>query len=232
MSSIFITGTDTSVGKTIVTCGIALFLKEIGINVGVMKPISTGGIPSQDAMFLKRIINIKDSINFINPICFKTPVAPYVAERLENKKIEIKKILNSYKKLLKLHDIILIEGIGGIFVPIKPNYFVIDLIKEFDTPTIVISRAGLGTINHTLLTINALKEYKINVIGIILNGYKGDDISENTNKFVIEKFSKIPVLANIKYNKKFLENKNLLLNEIKRQKKLVEYLSKLRFKLE
>lgn len=208
---IFVTGTDTGVGKTIVTAGISLALKNKGINVGIMKPISTGGI--QDAKFLLNFIGLKDDIRLVNPVSFKNPLAPYVAGKIENRKINKNKIFTSFEKLKKLHEFIVVEGIGGVLVPILKDYFVADLIKDFKLPVIIVSRAGLGTINHTLLTLKILEQRKIKILGLIMNGFTGKDLSEKTNQFVVENLSKYFVLAKIKKDKNLIRNKKLLIKK-------------------
>lgn len=208
---IFVTGTDTGVGKTIVTAGISLALKNKGINVGVMKPISTGGI--QDAKFLLNFIGLKDDIRLVNPVSFKNPLAPYVAGKIENRKINKNKIFRAFNKLKKLHEFIVVEGIGGVLVPILKDYFVADLIKDFKLPVIIVSRAGLGTINHTLLTLKILEQRKIKILGLIMNGFTGKGLSEKTNQFVVENLSKYFVLAKIKKDKNLIRNKKLLIKK-------------------
>ncbi|MFA6169742.1 MAG: dethiobiotin synthase [Candidatus Margulisiibacteriota bacterium] len=198
MPGIFITGTDTGVGKTYVTQYLAEEFRRQGSDVGIMKPISCG--PDNDALQLKKKLKLNDPIELINPIQLKYPLAPLSASRLEKKKIDLKKIFAAFKKLEKKHDLILIEGVGGVAVPITSNYCVIDLIKELNTPTIVVARAGLGTINHTLLTVSALKDQEIEIMGIILNGFRGKDRAEKSNDEVIEELSGVPVIGRLKYN--------------------------------
>lgn len=207
---IFVTGTDTGVGKTIVTAGVALSLKNKGIDVGIMKPVSTGGIPNEDIRFLMDFLGLKENIELVNPVALKESLAPYVAAKIERKKINLNKIFTSYEKLKKLHDFIIVEGIGGVFVPILKNYFVADLIKDFKLPVIIVSRAGLGTINHTLMTINTLEQKKAKILGIVLNMFSGKDISEKTNPEMIEKLGKYPVLAKIEKDANLFKNKELL----------------------
>lgn len=197
MSGIFITGTDTGVGKTYVTLLLAKHLLAKGINVGVMKPISTGPRSESDALLLRKELRLKDSIDLINPVRLKYPMAPYPAAKLEKKKIDLEKIFSTYQKLTKIHDLILVEGIGGIAVPIAKDYLVLDLIQDLKLPTLIVARAGLGTINHTLLTIGALSKRKIPILGIVLNGYQGKEISEKSNAKVIENLSGIPILAKL-----------------------------------
>jgi dethiobiotin synthetase len=199
MSGIFITGTDTEVGKTFVTILLALHFKEEGFDVGVMKPISTGAQKNDDARYLKKILELNDPLELINPIHLKHPLAPYTAANLLNKEINLKKIFSAHKKLMKSHDITLVEGIGGALVPITKKYFVVDLIKDLKLPAIIVSRAGLGTLNHTLSTIEVLKRRKIDILGVVMNGFRGKELSEKTNAEVISKLSGVPILAKIKW---------------------------------
>ncbi len=201
MPGYFITGTDTGVGKTYVTCYLAEKLRRAGADVGVMKPISTGPAAEDDALYLKKKLKLDDPLELINPIHLKRPLAPYPAAKLERKKLDLKKIFKAYKELEKRHDTVLVEGIGGVAVPITKDYFVIDLIKEMKLPAIVVARAGLGTINHTMLTLGALLDQHIAVSGIIINGFRGKELSEKTNAEVIEKISGVPVLEKLPYSK-------------------------------
>lgn len=199
MPSVFITGTDTGVGKTFVTALLAQCLIEQGLEVGVMKPISCGPQKDNDAIKLKRQFKLKDPLNLINPIRLPLPLAPYAAAALLKKKINLKKIFAAYRKLERKHDLVLVEGIGGALVPITSSYMVADLIADLKLPTLIVARAGLGTINHILLTVEALRRRKINILGIIMNGFKGKELSQKTNALVVSKISGIPVLAKIKW---------------------------------
>ncbi|MBI5198532.1 MAG: dethiobiotin synthase [Nitrospirae bacterium] len=224
---IFITGTDTGVGKTVIAGALAIALKDRGYSVGVMKPVETGCkksgkrlIPS-DAIFLKKASRSRDSLDLINPYRFKTPLAPAVASELEGVRIDISRILKAYHTLNKKHDIVIVEGAGGILVPVYKDYLFIDLIRDLTIPVVVVARPGLGTINHTLLTIRCAQEYGIPVIGFILN-YSKDlkpDPSENTNPLVIKRLSNVPLIGifpfirNLKNNPerlKVFDTKNFL----------------------
>lgn len=196
MPGVFITGTDTGVGKTFVTLLLARYFQEQGIDVGVMKPISTGPKKENDAILLKKKLGLKDPIQLINPIHFKLPLAPYPASGFSNR-FDLKKIKKAYKELKKRHELVLVEGIGGVMAPITKDYFVADLIKDFSLPAIIVARAGLGTINHTLLTIEALRKRKIKIMGIIMNGFKGKELSEKTNAEVIAQLSGVPIYGKI-----------------------------------
>ena len=202
MSGIFITGTDTEVGKTFVTLLLARYFIDQGLDVGVMKPIACGPMQENDARFLKKHLKLRDPLELINPIRLKHALAPYTAAQLVQKKIELNKIFFAFNRLSKSHDLVLVEGIGGALVPITRRYHVADLARDLALPTIIVARAGLGTLNHTLSTIEVLKNRRINILGIILNGYKGRDLSEKTNADDLEKISGVPILAKIKWQKK------------------------------
>lgn len=200
MPGIFITGTDTGIGKTYITLLLAKYFISQGINIGIMKPIACGPQKENDALYLKKHLKLSDPFELINPIRLKLPLAPYASAIETKSKIDLKLIFRAYKKLQSLHKLILVEGVGGVLVPITKSYFVADMIKDFGLPTIIVARAGLGTINHTLLTIEALKKRKVSIFGIIMNGFKDKELSEKTNVKIIEELSKIPVIAQIAWS--------------------------------
>ncbi len=201
---IFITGTDTDVGKTVVAAGLAGAIKSRGINVGVMKPVATGavksknGFVSQDVMFLAKSIGCnEEEIGLINPIILELPLSPLVASRLENKEINISRIKEAYSKLCDRHDFIIVEGIGGILVPIERDYFVTDMIGNLGLPVVIVTRPNLGTINHTLLTVNEAGRSGLDIKGIIFNWTNEQEAgnAEKTNPDVIKELSGIPLLG-------------------------------------
>jgi dethiobiotin synthetase len=200
---IFITGTNTDVGKTVVAGALAMGLKKIGFSVGVMKPVETGCkkvgkrlIPS-DAIFLKKASGSRDSLDLINPYRFEKSLAPSVASELEGGRIDISRILKTFDIIKKRHNIVIIEGAGGILVPVYKDYLFLDLIRDLGLPVLIVARPWLGTINHTLLTIRCAQEYGIPVIGFILNYTKDlkQDPSEKTNPLVIKRLSNVPLIG-------------------------------------
>lgn len=199
---VFITGTDTGVGKTRVACLIAEELRGKGISFGVMKPISSGG--REDAILLKKASGVDDSLDDINPVYFKKALAPWIAARFERNKLNLSSILKSYKKLCRRHNFLLVEGAGGLLVPITEKLFMADLAKMFGLPLVIVSRPGLGSINHTLLTINCARRYGLKVLGFIMNytrrSKKG--LAEKTNPGVISRLGRIRFLGAIPYNEK------------------------------
>ena len=176
-SSLFITGTDTGVGKSIITAFLALCFLEQGKRVAISKPLQTGH--PRDTDFLSTLTGGK--IPIFNTYTFELPSAPSVASEYENKQIDISKIIFDIKELEKKYDLVIVEGIGGIAVPIKDTYLVSDLIRDLDCKTIIVARPSLGTINHTVLTIDFAKHNGINLLGFITSGY-----DESVNDPVIE----------------------------------------------
>lgn len=203
MSGIFITGTDTGCGKTVISAALVNHFTSQGIDCGYMKPISCGSKKDNDAVYLKKLLKLKDSLPLLNPISLSYPLSPLAAARKSKIKLQksklLKKILKSFKKLSKKYEMLIVEGVGGGLVPITKDYMVADLIKDLKTPTIIVARAGLGTLNHTLLTIEALRKHKIKILGIIMNGYTGSELSEKDNAEIIEEISGIPILAKLNY---------------------------------
>lgn len=168
---IFITGTDTAVGKTLVTAALAWSLKERGLDVGVMKPVETGvvqGRPS-DAGRLRHAAQVSDSLGLVRPYAFRLPVAPLDAARAERRSIQIVRIMKAYRALQAQHDLLLVEGAGGVHVPITPTMDVLNLIETLKAPVVVVGRAGLGGVNHAMLTLNALREREIPILALVLN---------------------------------------------------------------
>ncbi len=199
---IFITGTDTDVGKTVIAAGLALVLRAQGIRVGVMKPIATGclnfgkRLVSADAAFLMEAAE-NEWTAYTSPARFKHPVSPNVASEIEKKEVDLDQIRRAYAELEKNYDFIIVEGIGGLMVPINPKYYVTDLIREFRLPILVVSKPGLGTINHTLLTIDAARIRGLEIKGIVFNRVPRANLSmaEMTNPKVIHELTKLPLLG-------------------------------------
>ncbi len=190
---IFITATDTEAGKTYVSCKIAEALRESGIKTGVFKPVSTGN--RNDAKALIKAAGINEKAEDVTPVFFKNPMSPYGAALLEGKNFDFKTVDKAYKYFAAKYDFTVVEGVGGIMVPLKKDYFVSDLIKKFKLPVIVVARFGLGTINHTLLTVNKLREDKAPIAGIILSGKRNaKDVSAKSNASIIKSITKLPVL--------------------------------------
>ncbi|WP_456472320.1 dethiobiotin synthase [Methanocaldococcus sp.] len=167
---IFITGTDTGVGKTYISSIIGEHLKD-KLKVAYLKPIETGG--REDTLTLKKILKLDEPLDIINPINLSLPLSPNIAFDVENINIDLKeikeRIAKSYNYLKDKYDFLIVEGAGGVCVPIKDKFLMSDLIKFLDLPAIIVSRPNLGTINHTLLTIEHLRNKGVEIRGVIIN---------------------------------------------------------------
>lgn len=172
--AIFISGTDTSVGKTVVTALLSLCLKNSGLKVGVLKPFQTGtdSEPVLDIEFIYKTLDENYDIDEVCPCRLKKPLSPDAAAELENYNIPLAKILDHCKNFISRHEITLIEGAGGLYVPVKGRYLMADFAIDLDLPLLLVTRPGLGTINHTLLSAEYIRQKHIEFMGIVINGFK------------------------------------------------------------
>jgi len=200
---IFVTGTDTGVGKTVAAGAIAHQLRQAGIKVGVFKPVATGcelrreGLVSPDAEFLAHCSDTASPLERINPVRFREPLAPLVAAERANTDIAWEELQLAYRNIVDQHDLVVVEGIGGVMVPIQKDYLVLDLMVDLALPVVIVARSGLGTINHTLLTLEACRKHDLKVSGIVINQYRADgaDTAEETNPRVIAEVGRISVIS-------------------------------------
>ena len=214
--AIFIVGTDTGVGKTLIAAGLARALTNRGVRVGVLKPVASGGIPSEDGKLLRKAAKLPEACySEIVPFHYRQPLSPYVASWKEGM-APLKKIDAAYQKAKKKYDCLIVEGIGGILVPITRDFLAVDWIIKWQLPVLVVARAGLGTLNHTLLTMEALQKRKIKVLGVVVNGYKGKELSEKTNVQALRKLLKIPVYGPVKFNTRYKKDLNLMARELEK----------------
>lgn len=200
MKSYFITGTDTDVGKTIVTAGLAAAIQKKGIDIGIMKPFAAGtlqsvGFKSKDTELLANAAKVNDPEYLVNPQFFHIPASPYTAAQNLGVDVDVQLVMNSFRQLSKIHDMMLIEGMGGIMTPILKNYFVTNLIKEMNLDVILITRSRIGTINHTLMTCKMCVNNGIRIKGIIINNFDIDGYPPTELKRDMEKLTTFPVLG-------------------------------------
>lgn len=181
---LFITATDTGVGKTVATCAIAAALRKQGARrVGVCKPFASGcrkereGLVSEDAEALAHFADCRAMLDVINPIRYAKPLAPAVAAELAGQPPDVEELGRCLSLLDREHDVMLIEGVGGLLVPLspsKPKVTVLDLIQAIGYPVVIVTRAGLGTLNHTAMTVRLLRDAGCDVAGLVVNGYVPD----------------------------------------------------------
>ena len=203
MPGCFITGTDTGVGKTFVACGIAAALHARGLTVGVMKPIETGcGPPGArrpaDAIALRNAAGSTLDLRQICPCQLEAPLAPDMAARLEGTRIDPAVIVAAYRGIDSAHDVTLVEGAGGLLVPIDGRYTMAELARDLDLPLLVVVDSKLGAINHTLLTLEVAAARGLCVAGYILNRAAPDeDAAAETNTELIARCSDVPCLGRV-----------------------------------
>jgi dethiobiotin synthetase len=221
MKGFFVTGTDTGVGKTEVAASLCRYLGSRGFKVGVMKPFASGaGKFCSDAAILKKASHSRDRMKDISPLCLRYPLAPLTASRLEKRHINIERIMRALKKIASSSDLVIVEGIGGLMVPIKKErkkiMYLRDFIAATGLPVVVVSRPGLGTINHTVMTVELLKDASIKIAGIILNfpSRIKKDLAVKTNPSVIEETTGVKILGILPYANKTEQRRVIWLKEL------------------
>ncbi len=227
MKPLFITATDTDIGKTYVCAGLAHSLKKLDIDVGIMKPFACGvkqktGFSSNDLTILSKAAMVNDAEELLNPFFFPIPASPYTAAKNFGVKIDINYLMKCFRKLDKIHDVMLVEGIGGIMTPILKDYAIIDLIKDLEANTIIVTSSKIGTINHTIMTCNMCKNMKIPVKGLIINNFDSTGYPVSDLERDLSALTDLPVLCSLPHMQKFnlndyakmIENKMDLLSLI------------------
>jgi dethiobiotin synthetase len=207
-AGLFVTGTDTGVGKTLIAGAIAKILTDKGLKVGVFKPIATGckhswdGLISDDTEFLSYCANSNFSPSTINPISYRTPAAPIVSAACDGSAIDFDRIAAAYKDICQNSDIVIVEGIGGVRVPLTEEFDLLDLAVEFALPAVIVARPNLGTINHTLMTIDCVRAAKLKIAGVVINGYKATEstAAEDTAPEVIAQCSGADILSVVPFD--------------------------------
>jgi len=208
MKSLFVTGTDTGIGKTCISAGIALALKKSGVNVGVMKPFMCGtkqktDFSYDDVTILTNAANVIDPRELVNPFFFPIPASPYTAAKNLGTEINIKQVLDSYEKLSEVHDVMLVEGIGGIMTPILKDFSVIDLIKNFHTNTLIVTSSKIGTVNHTVMTCKLCKNLEIPVKGLIINDFYSEGYPIPQLERDLHDLTDLPILCSLPHVNNF-----------------------------
>jgi dethiobiotin synthetase len=194
MPVVFITGIDTSAGKTIATGLIARYLNKNNIPVITQKIVQTGCVNTPEDILMHRTImgielNEDDKKGLTCPYTFKFPASPHLSARLEQKEIDVDVVTHATNELIKKYETVLLEGNGGIYVPLTADMTILDYIEEHNYPVIIVSSARLGSINHTLLTLDAIRNRDLNICGIIYNLFpkQEKEIIQDT-KEVFEKY--------------------------------------------
>ena len=208
--SIFITGNDTGVGKTAIIAALGMALHHQGFRVEVMKSIETGVETSpkdsrDDASRLQSIFKSTSPSDKGSLYQFRDPIAPLAASRREQQPIDLKLIVTRHGELLRTCDFVLVEGAGGVMVPLTTQETVRDLIRQLQVPCIVVSRPTLGSVNHTLLSLHALQDLGIEVLAVVLNqssapqNNNDDRLQRDSTIELIRELSHVPVVGPIAF---------------------------------
>ncbi len=225
---VFLVGTDRGVGKTMIGVGLVALLRGMGVDATLMTPISTGG-STENATDLLARIGVSDPRRLVMPVTYETLASPFVAARVENRPADIGKIMDAYRELRSQGKFVVIEG-GGLMVPITGGYFMVDLIKEFGLPTLIVGRTGRGTLNHCLLTLRMMLVMGIHPLGFILNGFGqyGDGFAEALNPEALRELApSTPVCATLEWRPEYQEDFHLFVRSLQQHKTLLDVLGQL-----
>ncbi len=202
---IFVTGTDTEVGKTFVAAALAAALGARGMDVGVMKPVASGcrrvrgKLVSGDAEALLAAAGCEDPLDDVNPVRYAAPLGPSVAARRERRPVNAKRITTAFKRLTTRHEFTIVEGIGGLAVPLSARLDVADLARRMGLPLLIVAADRLGVLNQVLLTLDYARRKGLDVLGVVLNcPARGADASKASNAGELRRRG-VEVLARLGY---------------------------------
>ncbi len=223
--SFVVVGTDTGVGKTVVSAGLFLSYRAAGVEAGIQKWVSTGDVFgfSQDVDFILKVSGL--SRNFfpgvsdrhLNPFSFVYPASPHYSAKVHRKRISLSMIKLLFKDYVSLMDVLIVEGVGGLLVPLTEKVLLIDLIKDLDLPVLLVIKNTLGAINHSLLTIQALHNRKIKILGLVFNDAFGCNMDiKKDNMKTISRLGKVKVLGHIPFMED-IRDYRVVFDEIRRQ---------------
>ncbi len=205
VKGVFVTGTDTGVGKTWIAAGLTAVLRRWGLSACYFKPVQSGCpeengrlIPT-DARFARELAGLDEPLDLLTPITLRLPLAPGVAAAREGVKVDLDRIAQAREELGSRYDLLVAEGAGGLYVPLTDtNFLVLDMVRWLRLPLIVVARAGLGTINHTALTVKAAQHAGVPVAGVVMNRYpERPSLAEETNPEVIAALTDTPILGKV-----------------------------------
>jgi len=214
---IFITGTDTGVGKTLITSALVVALTQRGIDIGVMKPIETGvsraAKAQSDGARLRSTAGSHDPMAEVCPYVFRLPVTPLSAARAEGTTVRVATIIRAFCALRQKHDLMAVEGVGGVYVPITSSLNISDLIYRMKLPAVVVGQSGLGGVNHALLTLHTLRRRKIPIVALVLTQRRPVQtntarLQERSTVSLLRRLAKVPVVGPLPYSQIVNQNWN------------------------
>lgn len=197
---IFVTGTDTDIGKTVVTAGLASVMQSLGYKAGVYKPFQSGAEEKNGFLVSPDLAYVKKLDFYVETLCtylLKPPTAPYIAAEIDGVQINLSTVCREFQTLKQNCEVVLVEGAGGLMVPVTKDALMCDVAKMLDIPVLIVARPDLGTINHTLLTINQAKITGLDIAGVIINRYPmgTNDIAIKTAPRLIEEYTDANILG-------------------------------------
>lgn len=225
---LFLVGTDRGVGKTLIGVALVGLLRELGVDAMMMTPISTGGT-SENASELLKEIGVEADRRLVTPIVYETLASPYVAAKVEGEEPDLGRIRSAYQELRAQNKFVIVEG-GGVMVPITRSYMMVDLLKEFGLPSLIVGRTGRGTLNHCLLTLRMMLAMGLQPGGFLLNGFGrfGDGFAESLNPDALRELAApTPVLATLEWRPEYQESLAAVVRALKQQDDLVAFLKQL-----
>ena len=216
---IFVTGTGTGVGKTFITALLVKKLRDMGFDAGYYKAVLSGAdwengvLIARDAEYVNKVANIGASLDDMVSYVYEHAASPHLAAKLENKPVEVKKILEDYNKASFRYEYLTVEGCGGIVCPIRMDeqeLMLTNFIKAFNLNILIVSTAKLGDINNVVLTVEYAKKMGFEIKGIILNKFCAGNILEEDNRMIIEHLTKVPVIACVEENATEIEINDII----------------------
>jgi dethiobiotin synthetase len=199
----FVTGTDTGIGKTVVSAGIAMAARRAGVDVGVFKPVATGcksvreGLVSEDAEFLTAAADTVDPLDRVNPCRYAEPLSPHLAARRAKQPVDLDAVRQAWGILSAAHPYMIAEGAGGLLTPVTDRKFIADIAAELGLPLIIVTDPKLGTLTRTGCVIETARARKLPIAGVVVNRYDPEtqDVAEETAPQELEKVFRVDVLA-------------------------------------
>ncbi len=223
MTGWFVTGTDTGVGKTVVAGILARLLREQGRRVGVFKPLATGcrrdarlGLVCGDAEFLAHCADAAENLETINPVRYAEEAAPLVAAEKTRRPVDWERIDACWERIRAAADHVIVEGAGGLLAPIDARRSMADLAARLGLPLVIVARASLGTINHTLLALEAARRRGLTVAAVVVNHYRPSSASlaEETAADVIHRLGKVPMPPVVPFDPRVDVEKGVLTEDV------------------
>lgn len=197
---VFVTGTDTDIGKTVITAGLAAVMQSLGYKAGVYKPFQSGAEEKNGFLISPDLSFVKQLDFYVETLCtylLKPPTAPYIAAEIDGININLSTVRRDFQTMKQTCEVVLVEGAGGLMVPVTKEKLMLDVAKMLDIPIVIVIRPNLGTVNHTLLTINQANSAGLDVAGVIINRYPSetDDMAIKTAPRLIEEYTDADILG-------------------------------------